>query len=336
MPALPYNVACAATIIACAAACGRARLAVRARPHAAGRPSGRNSLAPILRSILRTLARLSYAYPESQPVQRTRLKAMAQIRAVGGDAEHGTVNGMLPDFRFVLGAVLALTMLAVGGLGLVTSVQLAREAHMAPLEQSRSLAFAGHAERNQFYDPDAARRFEALAGKTEAPVAEARLEPPAETPALPEAAPAMTAPPVAPVEVTAAIPAQRAVVAPDDAPPSIGDRAPAPAVSAPSETSPPEGERIASLPAPSPGSEPRDEAETPAQPQAADAEPLESPPTPRARPRFHAHRRFARARFRTIPALAQQFENSGFPPPWPGYENQFTARTTRMGRLTGR
>ena len=63
---------------------------------------------------------------------------------------------MLPDFRFVLGAILALTMLAVGGLGLVTSVRLVREAHMAPLDESRSLAFAGHAEWNQFYDPDAA------------------------------------------------------------------------------------------------------------------------------------------------------------------------------------
>ena len=115
---------------------------------------------------------------------------------------------MLPDFRFVLGAILALTMLAVGGLGLVTSVRLVREAHMAPLDESRSLAFAGHAEWNQFYDPDAARRYEALAGKTEAPVAEARLEPPAETPVPPEAMPPAIAQPV-PEEQTAAIPAHQ-------------------------------------------------------------------------------------------------------------------------------
>ena len=82
---------------------------------------------------------------------------------------------MLPDFRFVLGAILALTMLAVGGLGLVTSVRLVREAHMAPLYESRSLAFAGHAEWNQFYDPESARRLEGLTGNTEAPIAEARL-----------------------------------------------------------------------------------------------------------------------------------------------------------------
>jgi hypothetical protein len=292
-------------------------------------------------------------------VQRTRLKVDGPIRTVGGDAEHGTVNGMLPDFRFVLGAILALTMLAVGGLGLVTSVQLVREAHMAPLEEPRSLAFAGRAQWNQFYDPDAARRFEALAGKPEAPVAEARLEPPAETFAPPQPAPAVTASPAPtpapPEEVTAAIPAPRpeAFVAPNDVPPSVGDKVPdktpepaprlavsAPAVYAPAETSPPEGERIASLPVPSPGSGPRDETETPAQPQAADGVPLDSaPPTPRARPKFQIHRRLARARIRTIPAVTQRWpENPGFPPPWPVYDNLFNATTakTNAGRLTGR
>src|SRR3984893_2467901 len=89
-------------------------------------------------------------------------------------AERGTVNGMLPDFRFVLGAILAISMLAVAGLGLVTSVRLLHEAQMNPREDQRSLAFAGHAEWNQFYDPDGARRFEGLAGKTEGPLAPAR------------------------------------------------------------------------------------------------------------------------------------------------------------------
>jgi hypothetical protein len=259
---------------------------------------------------------------------------------------------MLPDFRFVLGAILALTMLTVGGLGMVTSVQLVREAHMAPLDQSRSLAFAGHTEWNQFYDPDAARRFEALADKTEAPVAEARLEPPAETPAPPEPAPVAAVPPApaAPEEVTAAIPAQRpeAVVAPDVVPPGADDKAPEKtpepalplAVAAPpAETSPPAGERMASLPVPSPGSDPHDEVDTSAQPQATDSEPLDSaPPTPRARPKLHVHRRLARARIRTIPAVTQQPENAGFPAPWPGYDNQFagTSPKTNPGKLTGR
>jgi hypothetical protein len=251
---------------------------------------------------------------------------------------------MLPDFRFVLGAILALTMLAVGGLGLVTSVQLVREAHMAPLEESRSLAFAGHTEWNQFYDPDTARRFEGLAGMTEAPVAEARLEPPAEALAPPA--------PAAPEAVTAAIPVQQpeAVVAQDVGPPSADDKAPEKspeptsplAVAAPpTETTPPEGERIASLTVPSPGSDPRDEADAPAQPQAAGAEPPDSlPPTPRARPKLGVHRRLARARIRAVPSLTQQpSEISGFPPsPWPGYDNQFTGTTmkTNAGKLTGR
>jgi hypothetical protein len=287
---------------------------------------------------------------------------------VGADAERGTVNGMLPDFRFVLGAILALAMLAVGGLGLVTSVQLAREAHMAPLEESRSLAFAGRAEWNQFYDPDGARRFEGLAGKAEAPLATARLEPPAETSTLapPEPAPPVIVPPAmtqaALEERTAALPAHppEAVVAPEIAPGGFDDKAPEqtpeadpatplPIATPPAETSVPNGERLASLPVPSPGSDPpRDEARTPAQepavtqPEAADAQPQDSaPPTPRARPKLRFYKRIARVHIRRVPPVAQQpLENSGFPPsnaPWPGYDNQITGTTAKKtaGKLTG-
>ena len=270
---------------------------------------------------------------------------------------------MLPDFRFVLGAILALTMLAVGGLGLVTSVRLVREAHMAPLDESRSLAFAGHAEWNQFYDPDAARRFEALAGKTEAPVAEARLEPPAETPAPapPETAPPAIAQP-APEEQTAALPAHQPepAVGTDVAPVGADDKAlektpDADPVAPLAPTTVPNGQRVASLPAP-PGSGLPEETRTPSQeavpaqpqaaepqatpPQAAEGQPQDStPPTPRARPKLHIHRRLARARIRTIPAVTQPpSETSGFPAPWPGYDNQFTgtATKTNAGKLTGR
>ncbi len=102
---------------------------------------------------------------------------------------------MLPDFRFVLGAILAITLLAVAGLGLVTSVRLVQEARINPIEDARSLAFAGHAQWNQFYDPEGARRFEDLAGK--APPTETRLETPAETAEMPPpvAAPAPAAVP---------------------------------------------------------------------------------------------------------------------------------------------
>jgi hypothetical protein len=301
---------------------------------------------------------------ESQSVQRTRSRVDSRIRTVGADAEHGTVNGMLPDFRFALGAVLALAMIAVGGLGLVTSVQLVREAHMAPLEESRSLAFAGRAEWNQFYDPEAARRFEGLAGKTEAPVAEARLERPAEASALasPVPAPPVMVPPAItpadPEERTAAIPAHRPEPAPEVAPVHADDKAaertaeadppaPQPVAAAPAETAAPNGERIASLPILSPGSDPHGESRTPppesgpAQPEANDAQPPDStPPTPRARPKVHFRRRIARVHIRRIPPVAPQpLENSGFPPsPWPGYDTQITGTTAtkNAGKLTGR
>jgi hypothetical protein len=72
---------------------------------------------------------------------------------------------MLPDFRFIIGAALAATLLAVSGLGLFTATQLAHQAKMGPLETSRSLAFADHPEFNQFYDAETARRFEDVARK---------------------------------------------------------------------------------------------------------------------------------------------------------------------------
>jgi hypothetical protein len=273
-------------------------------------------------------------------------------------AEHGTVNGMLPDFRFVLGAVLAITLLAVAGLGLVTSVQLVREAHMAPLEDTRSLAFAGHAEWNQFYDPDGARRFEGLAGKPEGPVAAARLETPAETSLI--APPAIG--PVSPEERTAGIPAIRLDPAPGLAdektldktletdppradPPHLAETPAAVTIAAPAADAPdvPSAERVASAPATSPAADLREETrtrkQTPTEPQAAgDPVPDWAPPTPRARPKAHFHRRIARAHIRSIaPPSQQTWANAGYPPLWPGYDDQFTGATTKKstGKLTG-
>jgi hypothetical protein len=193
---------------------------------------------------------------------------------------------MLPDFRFVLGAILAIALLAVAGLGLVTSVKLAQEARMNPIEDARSLAFAGHAQWNQFYDPDGARRFEGLGGK--APATEARLEAPAEISeiAAPVAAPVL-APAVIPQEQTASIPPHQpdpdigAVDTPtiaDDKPPAsdppqlpetaaavtmavpptevVGALAPealAPEALAPPGAGAPSAERVASAPAMVPG-----------------------------------------------------------------------------------
>ena len=216
---------------------------------------------------------------------------------------------MLPDFRFVLGAILAIALLAVAGLGLVTSVRLVQEARLDPVEDARSLAFAGHAQWNQFYDPDGARRFEDMAGK--APATEARLETPAETAEMPPPVPApapAAVPPETPQEQTDSLPAREpnpvigAVDAPSiaadkqtasdppptdpaqlpetaadvnaAAPPAPAAAAPAPEVPAPPGTGVPSAERVASAPAMVPERELRQEpADEPAVEQPAEPRP---------------------------------------------------------------
>jgi hypothetical protein len=282
---------------------------------------------------------------------------------------------MLPDFRFALGALLAIALIAVAGLGLVTSVRLAREARIGPLDDPRSLAYAGHAEWNQFYDPDGARRFVGLAGKTEAPVAETPHATPAEAPETapeepaectasipadrrepadrhdPEIAPviapviadkapetdppASDPPPATAPAVIAALPAEPAIapapVAP--APNASAPDAPAPSASAPDA---PLAERIASAPATLP--EPARAEETRA-PAAASIQPQADPalPTPRARPKFHIHKKVVRAHFHRAPVRHQIAQNPGIPAsnaPWPGYDNQFTGATARKNAGT--
>ncbi len=61
---------------------------------------------------------------------------------------------MLPDFRFVIGASLAIAVLIVAAFGLATSLRLAREAKVGPLEANRTLAFTDRAERTETHLPD--------------------------------------------------------------------------------------------------------------------------------------------------------------------------------------
>jgi hypothetical protein len=279
---------------------------------------------------------------------------------------------MLPDFRFVIGGFLAIAVLGVAGLGLVTSVQLVREAHMAPLEDTRSLAFSGHTEWNQFYDPAAARRFEGSGGKAENPGAAARPQTPeatsraiahAETPERTASIPAYRVEPdvahektaetvPAPVAETptaiaiAAPPAEAAGVPVETA------GAPASDGSRPTESEPPPTERVASAPAASPELGIPQETQMPTrvptllptqepgQPQAAGAPSWDSaPPIPRARPEIHFRKRIARTHIRRfVPTPQQTVQNPGFPAPWPGYDNQFAgAPTTKKNnsKLTG-
>src|SRR5713226_4929254 len=76
---------------------------------------------------------------------------------------------MMPDFRFVIGAVLATAVLGVTSFGLLAAVRLTHHAKVGPLQSSRSLVFDDRADWNQFYDPESARRFEELARKADAP-----------------------------------------------------------------------------------------------------------------------------------------------------------------------
>jgi hypothetical protein len=265
---------------------------------------------------------------------------------------------MLPDFRFVLGAVLAIALLAVAGLGLVTSVQLVREAHMTPLENTRSLAFAGHAEWNQFYDPDGARRFEGLAGQPEAPVAPAALETPAEIAAIapPASTPlAITPPAIAPTAITQSVPEERTAsipahrLDPDIAPVVADDKAPdkmlqtdppqSAAPPAPVTIPAPPVERVASAPATLPEPErAQPSVPEPTQPQTSGDPHGFAPPIPRARPNVQLHRKIAHAHVRSVAPASQSWPNSGYPNvPWPGYEDPITGATTKKnaGRLSG-
>ena len=213
-------------------------------------------------------------------------------------AERGTVSGMRPDFRFILGAILAIALLAVAGLGLVTSVRLMQEARISPIGDARSLAFAGHEGSNRFYDPEGAQRFEGLADRTEGPLAEVRLEAAAESAAT---APAVTAPAA---ETPAA---ERVASAPAALPePDLSQEI---QIRTQPETQTPTQESA------------------PAQPQATGDPPRDSaPPTPRARPKPVLRRKIARAHIRrVVPASQQTSQNSAFPPaftPWPGYPDR--------------
>src|SRR3954471_15263549 len=75
---------------------------------------------------------------------------------------------MLPDFRFVLGAVLAMTVLGVTSFGLVAAARLTHQGKVAPLEPAPSTAFNDRPNWNQFNDAESARRCDDLARKADA------------------------------------------------------------------------------------------------------------------------------------------------------------------------
>jgi hypothetical protein len=151
---------------------------------------------------------------------------------------------MLPDFRFVIGAILATAVLGVAAFGAAISVQLAFQAKIGPVETPRALAFADHSEWNQFYDADNTRRFEgmlsaSISGKT-------RIAPPPEgdTPAVSLSLSEDSVPADLPAPVTADEPSPTGSIARSASAPAIATDAdrvtPAPQVrTAPQAQKPP-------------------------------------------------------------------------------------------------
>jgi hypothetical protein len=104
---------------------------------------------------------------------------------------------MLPDLRFVFGALMVIAITGMIGVGLFVSAQLFHQAKMGPTDSRRNLAFTDRAEWNQFYEPGSVRRFVGLARQGEA--REIGYLPPEHRPQAPSPAP--LAVDLAPVEV---------------------------------------------------------------------------------------------------------------------------------------
>lgn len=75
---------------------------------------------------------------------------------------------MLPDLRFVFGALITLALMGMVAVGLFVSARLSLQAKVGPLEASRTSVFTDSIEWNQFYDPGSVRRFVGLARQGEA------------------------------------------------------------------------------------------------------------------------------------------------------------------------
>jgi hypothetical protein len=242
----------------------------------------------------------------------------------------GAVNGMVPDLRFVLGASLAIAMLAVAGFGLAISSQLLHQARVNPVESTQSLAYAGRAEDNPFYDPSSALRFtKAKADDPAVPLLMAKPPNPIPTPPATPEEPITT--PANRIEANVA--GDKAA----DPPPAIEPAAAETLM--PSEgTKPPEGsagaaaspavetERVANAPAVSPAADIRKD-EDPPSPAENAAE--SAPPAPATKPVHHRPRpKVARA-----PRPGEQgFQYSGFPT---GYTQQWSSYGSPWGTAPG-
>ena len=183
-----------------------------------------------------------------------------------GQARNG--EGMLPNLRFVIGAILATAFLGAASVGLFATVRPPHQAKVGPLEASRTEAFGDRADWNQFADPDAARRFGSLTRMAEAIEIMPQPAPAEPTPAAPPAAApagddhqserflAAASAPAATEEKTAepAVPVAPTPAATASAAPRSAERTPPVAVAAPAAAAP------VAAGAPAPGAAERDAA----------------------------------------------------------------------------
>jgi hypothetical protein len=162
---------------------------------------------------------------------------------------------MLPGLRFVIGAVFATAMLAVVSVGLFKTVKLEPQSKTGPLQTSRSLGFHERADWNQFYDPEALRRFEELAGKSDAADLAAKRSAEEQAPAVAEA-PAEAAPGETGAAAQPAAIAEREPQAADQVTSAepLASESGVPAAEMPSRTSPGEAASETPVMAPSPES----------------------------------------------------------------------------------
>lgn len=120
---------------------------------------------------------------------------------------------MLPDLRFVFGAMLAIAVLATAGYGLAIAIQLRHDAH-GSLEPVQGVAYAASAEANRFRDLESAPRLGSAARRLAAPVGHVGLEAPptasSESPVKPHERAAASPAEHAEEEATADPPAQAA------------------------------------------------------------------------------------------------------------------------------
>jgi hypothetical protein len=98
---------------------------------------------------------------------------------------------MIPDLRFIIGAVTAAALMGVTLFGFVATVHIAQQSKVGPLEASRLLAYTSD-DWNRIEALQAARRFGAASPRAE-PSDSALLEPPAAPSPEPAAPPLQTA-----------------------------------------------------------------------------------------------------------------------------------------------